>query len=250
MAAQFVAHPLITITNIIWSFDRTRHTLQVLLINRAQAPFQHAWALPETTLRSTESADAAALRLIRDKIGVHVSRGATEQLATFTDPQRAPGERALSLAYMTYLPTMPALRPGYGATDARWFAFTAAAAGYQLSNGPLVFPIAPSTAGLAFDHAHILAVAIRRIRNRLDYQPTVLQVLGPTFTLREAREVYAPFLQVAVSAIDNSNFKKTHAKLFTEVGTAHDQTRSGRPPKLYRLTDLKNSEQERIVETK
>ncbi|MBM6411846.1 ADP-ribose pyrophosphatase, partial [Lacticaseibacillus paracasei] len=36
-------------------------------------------------------------------------------------------------------------------------------------------------------------------------------------------------------AIDNSNFKKTHQHLFVEVGTAHDRTRSGRPPKLFKL---------------
>ena len=75
-------------------------------------------------------------------------------------------------------------------------------------------------------------MAIRRIRNRLDYQPTILQVLGTTFTLKEAREVYAPFLMTTANAIDNSNFKKTHQQLFIEVGTAHGRTRSGWPPKL------------------
>ncbi|MEO3721295.1 NrtR DNA-binding winged helix domain-containing protein [Lacticaseibacillus paracasei] len=241
MADEFLAHPLITITNVIWSFSPTTHQLQVLLIHRAGAPFAGFWALPETTLRERESADTAAIRLIRDKIGIHVNRGSTEQLATFTDPTRTPGERALALTYMTYLPTMPKLQPGYGATDARWFAFSAAdEAGYQLQNGRTIFPLGTSTSELAFDHARILTVAIRRIRNRLDYQPTILQVLGTTFTLKEAREVYAPFLMTTANAIDNSNFKKTHQQLFIEVGTAHDRTRSGRPPKLFKLAKLKN----------
>ena len=97
-------------------------------------------------MRERKSADTAAIRLIRDKIGIHVNRGSTEQLATFTDPTRTPGERALALTYMTYLPTMPKLQPGYGATDARWFAFSAAdEAGYQLHNGRTIFQL---------DHEH------------------------------------------------------------------------------------------------
>ena len=235
MADEFVAHPLITITNVIWSFSRTTHQLQILLIHRADEPFAGYWALPETTLRVKESADAAAIRLIRDKIGIHVNRGSTEQLATFTDPARTPGERALALTYMTYLPTMPKLRPGYGATDARWFAFDAVAGDELLQNGRFTFHVKPEAADLAFDHARILSVAIGRIRNKLDYQPTILQVLGPTFTLKEAREVYAPFLHTTAAAIDNSNFKKTHQRLFIEVGVAHDRSRSGRPPKLFKL---------------
>ena len=235
MADEFIAHPLITITNVIWSFSRTTRQLQILLIHRADDPYAGYWALPETTLRVRESADAAAIRLIRDKIGVHVNRGSTEQLATFTDPARTPGERALALTYMTYLPTMPKLRPGYGATDARWFAFSATANDYQLQNGTLTFQLDQQVAHLAFDHARILGVAIRRIRNKLDYQPSILQVLGHTFTLKEAREVYAPFLNTTAAAIDNSNFKKTHQHLCVEVGTAHDRTRSGRPPKLFKL---------------
>ena len=130
---------------------------------------------------------------------------------------------------------MPKLRPGYGATDARWFAFSATANDYQLQNGTLTFQLDQQAAHLAFDHARILGVAIRRIRNKLDYQPSILQVLGHTFTLKEAREVYAPFLNTTAAAIDNSNFKKTHQHLFVEVGTAHDRTRSGRPPKLFKL---------------
>ena len=125
MADEFIAHPLITITNVIWSFSRTTRQLQILLIHRADDPYAGYWALPETTLRVRESADAAAIRLIREKKDVHLKRGNTEQFATFTDPDRTPDERVLALTYMTYLPTMPMLRPGYGATDARWVAFSA-----------------------------------------------------------------------------------------------------------------------------
>ena len=55
MADEFIAHPLITITNVIWSFSRTTRQLQILLIHRADDPYAGYWALPETTLRVRES---------------------------------------------------------------------------------------------------------------------------------------------------------------------------------------------------
>ena len=119
MDEEIVARPLITITNIIWSFNPNTHLPQILLIKRANEPFKNKWALPETLLRRNEGADAACIRLIKDKIGMSIPHGATEQLATFTDPNRVSGERALALAYMTFLPAMPQLKPGYGATEAR-----------------------------------------------------------------------------------------------------------------------------------
>ncbi|WP_421648280.1 NrtR DNA-binding winged helix domain-containing protein, partial [Levilactobacillus brevis] len=76
--------------------------------------------------------------------------------------------------------------------------------------------------------------AINRIKNKLDYQPQILRILGNTFTLRQAREVFAAFLGTTIDKIDNSNFKKTHNHLFKEVGAA-TLNHSGRPPKLYQL---------------
>lgn len=233
MAEKIVARPLITITNIIWSFNPENHHPQILLVKRANDPFKKWWALPETLLRSNESAEAACIRLIKDKIGVLLPDSATEQLATFTDPKRVTGQRALALAYMTFLPTMPKLKAGYGVIEARWFTFSFKDHYYLLQNSHINLSL-DSEAQLAFDHAQIIQTAIQRIKNKLDYQPTILQILGPTFPLRQAREVYAIFLQKKVDAIDNSNFKKTHKNIFKEVGTSSVK-HSGRPPKIFKL---------------
>ncbi|MST86105.1 NUDIX hydrolase [Lactobacillus porci] len=238
---KIVERPLITITNLIWSFNKETHRVQLLLVKRKDQPFADRWALPETLLRENESADQAAVRLIKEKIGLDLPESSTEQLATFTAPHRAPGERALALTYMTYLPAMPALRPGYGATAVAWFAFENFGHKYELISSDQTFEIAKGSHALAFDHDEIIAVAIQRIRNKLDYQPTILQILGPEFTLREAREVYAPFFQTTVDKIDNSNFRKTHGFFLTETGVQKNYHKSGRPPKLYRLKDLKNN---------
>lgn len=236
MASEIIARPLVTITNVIWSFNNESHRPQLLLIKRANDPMKNHWALPETLLRSEESANAACIRLIDDKIGLQVPMSCTEQLATFTDPKRAVGTRALALAYMTYLPVTPELHPGYGATDARWFTLIADKGDFVINGHDQEFNLAlpANKSGLAFDHPQIIQTAIMRIKNKLDYQPSILRILGPTFTLRQAREVYAAFLQTSADQIDNSNFKKTHQRLFREVGTA-SMKHSGRPPKLFQL---------------
>lgn len=233
MVDQIVARPLITVANIIWSFNPQTQLPQILLVKRAYEPFKGSWALPETLLRRNEGANVACIRLIKDKIGVQLSNSATEQLATFTDPNRVSGERALAIAYMTFLPIMPQLKAGYGASEVRWFSLTFDQQAFLLQNSDLVLTLS-NDSHLAFDHHQIISTAIERIKNKLDYQPTILQILGPTFTIREAREVYASFLQTTADQIDNSNFKKTHQKLFNEVGTATTK-RSGRPPKLFTL---------------
>ncbi|MFD1466057.1 NUDIX domain-containing protein [Lapidilactobacillus mulanensis] len=251
--AEMIEQLQIMITNVIWSFDRDNSQVNVLLVKRSDAPYQDYWALPETFMRVNESADAAALRLVKEKIGLKLSSFHTEQLATFTAPQRslADEERTISLAYMTFLPERPVLRAGYGAADARWFALSNGSQydGYRFSQADLLFHAAAAakatdyyaefknhyaTEQLAFDHEWILKTACVRIKNKLDYLPNVLLILGDSFTLREARLVYAPFLITNVHEIDNSNFRKTHKFLFEEVGTSSKKTR-GRPAMLYQL---------------
>lgn len=245
-------HPLINITNIIWSFDRISNKVNLLLVKRASEPYQDYWALPETYMRADESADEAALRLVREKIGLSLSSIHTEQLKTFTNKNRNPDQRVISLAYMTFLPEKTELKAGYGATDAKWFTFGYADNTYQLSNAELSFASTThedelsyyqaitngdESERLAFDHTWIWTEAVRRIRNKLNYQPNILLILGERFTLKEARQVFASFLQVPLTAIDNSNFKKNHVHLFTELGFS-EKKQLGRPAKVYRLNYL------------
>lgn len=237
-----LAHPLITITNVIWCYDHTTHQVNVLLVRRSGAPFKDYWALPETHMQASEGAHVAALRLVREKLGLALPLIHAEQLATFTAPDRVPGERALSLSYMVFLPTRPALIPGPGANDVAWFAlqpptngrfgFTHAGLRFTTLHEDEYLTDQTPLSGLAFDHNWILTVACSRIANKLDWQPTVLLILGPTFTLKQARTVYAAFGQ---NEPDNSNFLRDHQK-FLKASGIKPQTGPGRPAKLYVLT--------------
>ncbi|MFD1483660.1 NUDIX domain-containing protein [Lacticaseibacillus baoqingensis] len=247
MTVNRLEHPMITITNLIWSFDHAAQQVNLLLVRRADAPYQGFWALPETAMRVQESAHAAALRLVREKIGLALASSHSEQLATFTEPDRAPGERALSLAYMIFLPRRPELHAGPGTTDAKWFALTSendwqfALTGFgakfqTLAASEYLVQRDPATT-LAYDHNWIVTVACSRIANKLDYQPSILLTLGRDFTLRQARTIFALFRHVTLAQIDNSNFLREHHRLLIATG---EETRKhpGRPGKVYRLADL------------
>ncbi len=70
MTNNAIEKPRITITNVIWCYDAVNQAVKLLLIKRADTPFQNFWALPETWLRVDESAHEATLRLVREKLGL------------------------------------------------------------------------------------------------------------------------------------------------------------------------------------
>lgn len=240
---------MINIVNIIWSFDPTNNKVLLLLVKNSLGPDVNKWGLPTTDLRADENAEDASLRLIREKIGLDLPDFYTEQLATFSNVNRRKDNRAIALSYMTYLPSKPELTAGYGAKDAQWFTVGYLPDQFTLTYKDLSFKTLSQKISenefyhkiskhnddkhLAADYALILRTAFQRITNRLDYLPTILLILGPDFTLKSAREVYATFWKMSAKNIDNSNFRKTHADLFTEVGVEHGK--SGRPAKLYKL---------------
>ena len=237
-----IARPYITVTNIIWSFDSETQQIKVLLIKREESPFRSFWALPETLLRDEETAHMAALRLVRERIGVSLTGIHAEQLATFTAPERNPDFRALSLSYMIFLPENVPLTPGPGASDAAWFTLNQTSDNYfHVKNGELKFKTLSDNEylqdenpkiRLAFDHNWILTVACHRVVNKLDYQPTILLILGSSFTLKLARHIFCIFGQYEP---DNSNFLQNHKIILEPIGLVESR-RPGRPAKKYRLT--------------
>lgn len=96
--SEIISRPIVTVTNVIWSYDFTSEKVVLLLTKKADEPFKNFWSLPETFLRATEDADTAALRLISDKIGIQLDNYHTEQLATFSSVNRTSTDRQLALA--------------------------------------------------------------------------------------------------------------------------------------------------------
>ena len=140
--------PMVTVDVVVLTSQTDQ--LHVLLIQRAQEPFQGAWALPGGFVDMDESLEEAAGRELAEETGVEGID--LEQLQTYGDPNRDPRGRVISVAYCTLLPSknIQHIQGGSDASQARWFPVD------ELPN-------------LAFDHSKILADALNWVKDRIDY---------------------------------------------------------------------------------
>jgi 8-oxo-dGTP diphosphatase len=208
-AGEAPADIRVTVDVVIFTVRESK--LQVLLVERAIAPFKGRWALPGGFIRTRESLEEAALRELEEETGVREIW--LEQLYTFGDPARDPRGRVVTVAYYALIASDQApLTPGSDATAARW---------WPVSDLP----------ALGFDHDRILAYALERLRNKLEYTTVGFQLLPRQFTLGQLQAVYEAILG---RALDKRNFRRKMELL--DILTPLDewaQEGPGRPAQLY-----------------
>lgn len=188
--------------------------LQALLWQRARAPFAGTWALPGGALAADESLEQSIRRHLAAKVDVR-EVAHLEQLATYGDPGRVPGEREIATAYLGLVPL--GLDPGVPA-DTRWH------------------PVdeLPET---AFDHGDIVLAGRARLRGKLSYSNVGFALAPPAFTLAELRETYAAALGHELSA---TNLKRVLLRrgVLTPTGGRRPSGRAGgRPAEVFRFRD-------------
>lgn len=181
--------PSVTVDVVLLS--AVRGALHTLVVRRGAPPFKGRAALPGGFVGAREALEAAAGRVLRDKCrleGVFL-----EQLATFGAPDRDPRTRVISVAYYALVDaarfeasTRGAPGAAVGRVSVTW---DGEAGGPATVLGPSGEPMP-----LAFDHEHILGVAVKRIRGKLGYTPIGYQLLGDRFTLLELQEVHETVL--------------------------------------------------------
>jgi ADP-ribose pyrophosphatase YjhB (NUDIX family) len=211
------------VDNVIFSVDITANRLLVLLIKRCQAPYLGDWGLPGTLVRHGESLEAAADRILAEKL--RVDNLYLEQLYTFGGPHRDPREapeqynvRYLSVSYFALIRYEAAALIGDELDSTAW---------HPVERLP----------PLAFDHAQIIAYGHRRLCNKLEYSPVAFEVLPETFTLNELYQLYQTILGKDFS--DYSNFRARLLKLGFLQDTGCKVTRgAGRPASLYRFDPI------------
>ncbi len=160
--------------------------LKVLLLLRAEHPFQDAWGLPGGFLQPQEDLAQAASRVLAEETG---ARGVyLEQLSTFGRAGRDPRMRVVSVAYTAFVPwNRVEVRTGRRTREVEWF------------------PAHALPRPLAFDHAEILSTARARLRAKLEYSPVALEFLPARFTLGQLQGVYEAVLG---RAVDKRNFRQ------------------------------------------
>ncbi|WP_404711874.1 NUDIX hydrolase [Sphingomonas sp. MMS24-J13] len=204
--------------------------LGVLLGQRTQHPHAGRWALPGGFVGIDEALDTAALRVLREKVGI--ANAHLEQLYTFGAVDRDPRSRIITVAYL-------ALMNPAAFADARTHAPMLAPALIDMPRpAPFAGPVRTLTmAGenlpLAFDHRDIVAAAMQRLRGKLDYSDVGFALLPDLFTLRQLQDVHEAILG---ETVNKSAFRRRMLDKGWVVPTGTYETdTSYRPAELYRV---------------
>jgi 8-oxo-dGTP diphosphatase len=204
----------LTVDIVIFTIEQG--ALKVLLVKRGIEPFAGQYAIPGGFVLENESLDQAAMRELREETGV--AEVYLEQLYSFGDPKRDPRGRVITVAYYALISAEHSqLRAGSDAAAAAWFAVDA-------------------VPDLAFDHAKILAYAVERLRNKLEYTTVGFQLLPEKFSLSELQEVYEAILG---KKLDKRNFRRKLALLKILKPTSEYRRGGRKPARLYRFVAAK-----------
>jgi len=200
----------ITVDVVLFTIEE--EVLKVLLIERNDAPYKGAQALPGGFMQERETAEDAAYRILRKKAGVKDIY--IEQLYTFSDIRRDPRGRVVSIAYFALVPRE---KISFEGSDLQ---------------APALFPVLKNMR-LAFDHGQILSYAVERLRAKFEYTNAAYSILKPQFTLTQLQRTYEIVLG---KKIDKRNFRKKYLSLGLIQETKNFE-RGGkqRPARLYQF---------------
>jgi 8-oxo-dGTP diphosphatase len=205
--------PSVAVDLVVFTLRST--DLQVYLVRRSNEPFATCWSLPGGFVKTDESLDDAALRLLQEQM--QVEDVYLQQLYTFGEPDRDPRNRVISVTYFALVSAHKLSTQPRNETE------SAASAWHSMYKLP----------SLAFDHADILDYALTRLRYKIEYSAVAFELMPEEFTLRELQEAYMIILND--HKLDKANFRKKirDAKIVEPVNRSI-QT-GGRPAELFRF---------------
>ena len=150
-------HPSVTADCVIFGFDGV--SIKVLLIQRGIEPFKGKWAFPGGFMKISETAEECAKRELEEETGL--KNASVEQFYTFSDVNRDPRERVLTVAHYA-LVRLSEVKGGDDAASACWFSMA-------------------EVPSLAFDHDRILRMAVNRLKERICFEPIGFELLPEEF---------------------------------------------------------------------
>ena len=205
----------LTVDCVVFGLDDEE--LKVMLIQRGLPPFEGKWVLPGGFVRLDETLDEAARRELEEETGLR--KVFMEQLYTFSQVDRDPRERVVSVAYYALVNLRDhQVHAASDARDAGWFGVH-------------------DVPSLAFDHAEILRLALERLRGKLRYQPVGFELLPKKFTLSELQHLYELVLE---RSLDKRNFRKRVLAMdLLEETDEVQQDVAHRAARLYRFDERK-----------
>lgn len=205
MKAEII--PNISVDCVIFGFDNTTKSLNVLLIERylkikdSENPVVNDYVLRGFHTLQNETIDETANRVLKELTGLdHLYK---KQFKVFGDPNRLMNEkdiiwaenehfnqRTITIAYYILLPT-DVVQIANNQYNPQWFPVN------QLPE-------------LGFDHRKIINEAYADLKEDALSKPIVFELLADKFTIKDLQDTYEAILGVE---IDNRNFRR---KLITK----------------------------------
>ena len=191
--------PSVTVDSVIFRYYEGR--VQTLLIKRKNHPFMGKYAFSGGFVQEQEDLNLAVCREVQEETSVKLNPDHIEQLIT--------------VAYLCFM-TFNDIQVEKAADDAastHWLDIAMVDGRLQLVDGEKQL----SHDDLAFDHWEILLTAMKRIKGRLEYYPTILSIMPEENTLTTYRQLFGTFNEDYLK-MDSTNFLRRFKHLFQKTG--------------------------------
>jgi 8-oxo-dGTP diphosphatase len=167
---------------VIFGFDND--CLKLLLYKRDFEPEKGKWSLMGGFLRTGETLDDAAHRVLARITGLRDIY--LEQLSAFSDINRDPAARVISIGYYALINIHDYNNEMLRQYGAEWYAID------KLPH-------------LIFDHPIIVQKALKRLKRKAKNQPIGFELLPDHFTIPQLRQLYEAIYQ---RKLDPANFRR------------------------------------------
>jgi 8-oxo-dGTP diphosphatase len=173
---------LVAVDCIIFGFDGLN--VKLLLVKRGLMPERGKWSLMGGFMNPTESPEDAATRVLEERTGLKDVY--MDQFMVFGKPGRDPVERTLSVAYFALIDIHQYEEQLTGEYSPEWF---------------LLDKMPP----MVFDHAEMVAGALKQLRYKAALHPILFQLLPGKFTIPQLQALYEGVYQ---TEFDDRNFSR------------------------------------------
>ena len=200
----------VSVDCIVFGFEKNK--LKLLVGRRQMDPGRGEWSLYGGFVKTNESLEDAASRVLQDLTGL--KKIYMQQIGAFGAIDRDPGEKVISVAYFALINVNDyddKLRIEYGQ---EWV---------NLNELPQLYS----------DHNIMVEKAIAWLRHHISTEPICFNLLPSLFTLTQLQHVYEAILG---EEIDKRNFRKRIKQIdFIEKTELIDKLTSKRGAALYRF---------------
>lgn len=246
--ASIYPHPSLSVDVVVLSCFEGK--LYTVLKEREKHPYMHHWGLVGSFMAIDEHLSITAERALKSKIGIEDLY--LEQLYTFSNPERDPRTRVVSVVYFGLIPfedirnfALPENAclaeievPWEGEIGGSIVAKRANISDTNADTNAAIDNVVvnhdastDSQLALAFDHADILGLTVKRLRGKLNYTDIAYKLLPKYFRLRNLQDVHEAILGKTVNK-DSFRRRMLATKQLRATGK-QEKSVTHRPAELY-----------------